>query len=104
MNVDRVDSSGKNTGHAIIQVDDAGENCIILFGGANREMVRAYIDRAFSGFGKNDFLALQNEVNEIPYMMESAAARGLYVVFNPAPFSSCKCQWVYRNPRCMVRR
>ena len=86
VNVDRVDSSGKNTGHAIIQVDDAGENCIILFGGANREMDRAYIDRAFSGFGKNDFLALQNEVNEIPYMMESAAARGLYVVFNPAPF------------------
>ncbi|MDR1621472.1 MAG: ribokinase [Synergistaceae bacterium] len=86
VNVDRVDASGKNTGHAIIQVDEKGENCIILFGGANREMDRPYIDRAFDGFGKGDFLVLQNEVNEIPYMMELAAAEGLYVVFNPAPF------------------
>jgi ribokinase len=86
VNVDRVDSSGKNTGHAIIQVDGEGENCIILFGGANREMDRPYIDRALSGFGKDDFLVLQNEVNEIAYMMESAAARGLCIVFNPAPF------------------
>jgi ribokinase len=86
VNVDRVDSSGKNTGHAIIQVDQEGENCIILFGGANGEMDRPYIDRAISGFGENDFLVLQNEVNEIAYMMESAAAQGLYVVFNPAPF------------------
>jgi ribokinase len=86
VNVDRVDSSGKNTGHAVIQVDDKGENCIILFGGANQEMDRPYIDKAFAGFGKNDFLVLQNEVNEIAYMVESAAAKGLYVVFNPAPF------------------
>jgi ribokinase len=86
VNVDRVDSSAKNTGHAIIQVNEEGENCIILFGGANREMDRPYVDRAFDGFGENDFLVLQNEVNEIPYMMESAAAKGLYVVFNPAPF------------------
>ncbi|MDR1379275.1 MAG: ribokinase [Synergistaceae bacterium] len=86
VNVDRVDSSGKNTGHAIIQVDSEGENCIILFGGANSEMDRPYIDSAFSGFGKNDFLVLQNEVNEIEYMIESAVAEGLYVVFNPAPF------------------
>jgi ribokinase len=86
VNVDRVDSSGKNTGHAVIQVDDKGENCIILFGGANQEMDRPYIDKAFAGFEKNDFLVLQNEVNEISYMVESAAAKGLYVVFNPAPF------------------
>ncbi|MDR2179975.1 MAG: ribokinase [Synergistaceae bacterium] len=102
VNVDRVDSSGTNTGHAIIQVDGKGENCILLFGGANRELDRAYIDRAFSGFGKGDFLVLQNEVNEIAYMMESAAARGLYLVFNPAPFSPEVARYPLDRVDCFV--
>ena len=31
------------TGHAIIQVDKTGQNCILLYGGANRAVTEDYI-------------------------------------------------------------
>ena len=74
------------TGHAIIQVDRAGENCIVLYPSANAQISRAAIDTALSHFNKGDFLLLQNEINNIPYLMEEADKRGLHTCFNPAPF------------------
>ena len=60
------------TGHAIIQKTDSGENCILLYGGANRQITQAQIDRTLSRFGSGDALVLQNEINELPYLMERA--------------------------------
>lgn len=81
-----VDVGTEPTGHAVIQVDDAGENAIVLFGGANRAQSRDRIDAALSGFGEGDWLLLQNEINETAYIMEAARRRGMRVVLNPAPF------------------
>jgi ribokinase len=81
-----VDSSGSATGHAIIQVNAAGENCIIIHPGANFELDRNFIDNALSSFGEGDFLVLQNEVNNVPYAMEAASRKGLRIAFNLAPF------------------
>jgi ribokinase len=86
VDVSFVDSSGSAAGHAIIQVNSAGENCIILHAGANRELDKTFIDRAIGGFGEGDFLVLQNEVNGIPYMMKRAREKKLRVAFNLAPF------------------
>ena len=35
------------TGNAVIQVAESGENCILLFAGANRRNTPAYIRRCF---------------------------------------------------------
>jgi ribokinase len=82
-----VDRFGSATGHAIIQVDSAGQNCIILHKGANHEIDRPLIDGALSGFGEGDFLVLQNEVSGIEHAMRGAAGRGMKIAFNLAPFS-----------------
>lgn len=74
------------TGHAIIQVDRSGQNSIVLFGGTNRAVTQEYIDEVLDGFGKGDVIVLQNEVNMLPQIIESAAARGLRIVLNPSPF------------------
>jgi ribokinase len=81
----RVLVSETATGRAIIQVDSAGQNCIILFGGANRAIGRADIDAFLSGWGKGDSLLLQNEVSEIGYAIEKASALGIRVYLNPSP-------------------
>ena len=75
------------SGHAIIQVDETGQNSIILFGGANRKFEEEYIDGVLNQFTIGDILILQNEINAIPYILETAKNKGLKVFFNPAPMS-----------------
>ncbi len=73
------------TGNAIIQNDSAGDNCILLYGGANRAVTRTHVDEALAHFGEGDVIFLQNEVSMLDYMIEQAHARGLYVVLTPSP-------------------
>ena len=74
------------SGHTVIQVDEGGENCIILYGGANRRMTPEFVERVFESFGEGDWLVLQNEVNLLPQIVAAGAARGMRVVLNPSPF------------------
>lgn len=73
------------SGHAMIQVDSQGQNSILLFGGANREVQKQEIHEALHSFTAGDWLLLQNEINEIPYLMEQAKEKGMHIAFNPAP-------------------
>lgn len=75
------------SGHAIIQLSDKGENSILLYRGANGTMNKAYVDEVLSHFGAGDVLVLQNELNLVPYIIDRAAARGMRILFNPAPFT-----------------
>ena len=73
------------TGHAIIQRDDAGNNCILLYGGANRAVTRDMIDATLAHFSAGDVLLLQNEISEGHYAALCAKERGMRVVLNPSP-------------------
>ena len=86
VDVSRVRVDEGRSGHTIIQVDSHGQNSIILFGGTNRAVTSAYIDEALEGYGEGDLIVLQNEVNMLPQIIESAAARGMRVVLNPSPY------------------
>ncbi len=74
------------TGHAIIQVDPSGRNCILLFGGANRCIDPAFVGEVLSDFDAGDWLVLQNEISSLPYLIETAKTKGMTVVLNPSPF------------------
>lgn len=74
------------TGNAIIQVSEKGENCIILYPGANREQTEEYIDEVLKGFGEGDVLLLQNEINLLDYLISKGAEKGMKIVLNPSPF------------------
>lgn len=74
------------SGHTIIQVDKKGQNCILLYGGANRSMTKEFIDEVFSHFEKGDYLLLQNEVNLVEYMVDMAYEKGMKIILNPSPF------------------
>lgn len=76
-----------HTGHAIIQVDKKGQNCILLYGGANQEITTDYIDDVLAHFEKGDMLLLQNEINNIDYIIKKAAEKGMVLAINPSPIS-----------------
>ncbi|MBR7078882.1 MAG: ribokinase [Clostridia bacterium] len=80
-----VEISGGPSGHAIIQVDKTGQNSIILFPGANREIDSSSIERALENFEEGDYLILQNEISRIPEIMKAGASKGMKIVFNPSP-------------------
>lgn len=75
------------TGHAIIQVNNEGQNCILLFGGANQQITHEQIDETLSHFAPGDILVLQNEISHLSYLMESAGKKGLTIIFNPSPMT-----------------
>lgn len=75
------------TGHAIIQVDQNAQNCILLYGGANQMLTEAFVDEVLSHFEKGDVLLLQNEVNLLPYIVDRAYEKGMQIALNPSPFN-----------------
>lgn len=75
------------TGHAVIQINTEAQNCILLYGGANQCVTRAQINKTLDCFAPGDFLVLQNEINELDYLITSASRRGLIIVMNPSPMT-----------------
>ena len=75
------------TGNAIIQNDKSGDNCILLYGGANQAITREQVDEVMAHFEKSDYIVLQNEINELGYIMEKAHEKGLVTVLNPSPMN-----------------
>lgn len=96
--VDFLNESGVNTkfvkifsdiksGHAIIQNDDEGDNCILLYGGANQAITKEQVDETMEEFSAGDYLVLQNEINELKYIVEKAHEKGMQIVLNPSPMN-----------------
>jgi len=92
------------SGHAIIQVNKAGENAILLFGGANQQVTEADAERVIATFGHGDFLLMQNEISAtaaITYFNSrdgsgtnrrsmSAGVRTGLPIFGPSPASKAR--------------
>ena len=75
------------TGNAIIQNDDEGDNCIVLFGGANQAITKEQVDEVFKDFINEDYLLIQNEINELSYIVEKAKEEGMKIILNPSPMN-----------------
>lgn len=76
------------TAHAIINVDDSGENAIVVFPGANQKQSLTKAKTAIATAQKGDILLLQNETNLQVEVAQEAKRRGMYVIYSAAPFSA----------------
>lgn len=76
------------SGHAIIQVDDQGENSIILYAGANHSFTPEDLVGCLQTAQVGAWLLLQNECSCTKEMIELAVARDLNIAFNPAPMNA----------------
>lgn len=75
------------SGNAIIQVEESGENSILLFGGANQAISIDQIRAVYDSLEPGDLVLLQNELNDTALLIEEAAKRKLRVALNAAPFT-----------------
>jgi len=85
VNLTQLERSDNVSGHAIIQVDNHGQNCILLYGGTNQALTEDYIDRALDAFGSDGLVLVQNETNLVGSIIKKAHKRGLQVAINAAP-------------------
>lgn len=73
------------SGHAVIQVNDEGTNAIVVTGGANRVLTNDDVQTALDSVQADDWLLLQNEINDLESVLRQARERGCRVAFNVAP-------------------
>ncbi|MBR3271772.1 MAG: ribokinase, partial [Clostridia bacterium] len=85
VDISRIKRTDGASGHAIIQVNAEGNNSIIILAGANGTITYADADAALSGYGKGDWLVLQNEISSLDYIIRTAHEKGMTVVLNPSP-------------------
>ena len=82
--VKRVD---ERNGHAIIQVSKDGDNTIFLYRGSNGVFTTEQIENTLSEFSNGDILVLQNEINNLDYIVKKAHQAEMTIVLNPSPFN-----------------
>lgn len=82
----RIQTIEGSSGHAIIQVEPNGQNCILLFPGTNHQLTTDYIEAFLSDAEAGDLLVLQNEVNALNEIFETAHQKQMQIAFNPSPF------------------
>lgn len=87
-----VDASSVNTvdtftGTALITVDGAGANTIVVVPGANESVSSAIVDKALNRYEIPGVLLLQHEIPAatVHYAARTAKKRGWLVILNPAP-------------------
>lgn len=88
VDVSQVGVSGEvRSGNALIQNDSEGDNCIILYPGANFAITREQVDETLKNFGAGDYILLQNEISELSYIVKQAKDKGMTIVLNPSPMN-----------------
>lgn len=88
VDIEKVAVTETPTGHAIIYVDDSGENNIVLNGGANQNFTDAAIDDALADATTSDWLLFQNETNNVDHALKVAQQHGMKIAYAAAPFDA----------------
>ena len=98
VDVSKIKFTDNSDGHAIIQVDENGENSILLFAGTNASFTKEYVKEILEDAKEGDILLLQNEINCLNELFKTAKEKGMLIAFNPSPFSES----IYSLPLCDV--
>lgn len=76
------------SGQAIIQVDPDGQNCIIVYGGANMQITKDDIDTYLQALSPGDLALCQNETSHVDYFIQQCHEKSIKVAFNPSPITA----------------
>lgn len=87
INIENIMISEVTTGHAVIQVDDEGENAICIHGGANQTLKKSDINQTIKNFNTGSVIMVQNETNELAHILKTAATQGMFICLNPSPIT-----------------
>lgn len=87
-NISGVQKYSSKTGMAFIEVNEAGNNRIVIYGGANDLLDSSHIDAFLDKYGSFFLIALlQNEIpgESIEYAIKALKKAGKTIIYDPAP-------------------
>lgn len=94
----------ERSGHAIIQVEPKGQNCILVYPGTNGKLTDAYVDEVLTQMEPDDVLLMQNETNLVAETIRKAHDRGIRVAWNASPVNDTmnsdlldRIKWLFVN-------
>ncbi len=88
VNIEFIDEINVPTGHAVIYVDDSGENSIVLYSGANTALQESRVKAALENAAAGNWLLLQNEITLGVFAAEIAREKGMKIAYAAAPFEA----------------
>ncbi len=89
LTLDGIKTVDEHTGHAVILVDDAAENQIVLYGGSNQTFTMDQIEAALKRADpKTDWVICQNETNLVHELAQSARQKNFRTAYSAAPFEA----------------
>lgn len=89
LTLEGIKSVQDHTGHAVILVDDAAENQIVLYGGSNQAFTMDQIEAALKRADpKTDWVICQNETNLVHELAQSARQKNFRTAYSAAPFEA----------------
>lgn len=105
VNTDNVDMDETVSSGIAVIVVVGGDNRIILDAGANANVSKGLVDKAFSQAEAGDFVICQLEIAQdiVAYAFQKAKKKGLTTVLNPAPAAEVQesimqyCDWFIPN-------
>lgn len=88
-----------NTGCAFINVDETGENSIVVVSGANQKITKEMIDNNINLIEEADIIVMQLEIpiEVVTYAAKLAKERGKLVILDPAPAVSDLNEELFSN-------
>jgi ribokinase len=89
LTLDGIKTVDTHTGHAVILVDDAAENQIVLNGGSNRSFTLDQIEKVLeTADPKTDWVICQNETNLVHELARLARKKNFRTAYSAAPFEA----------------
>lgn len=76
-----------HTGQTFIQTTEQGVKNKVRYHGANFSFESNFLATIFDTVQQGDLLLIQNEINDIPRILEQAHSAKIDVTFHPSPFS-----------------
>lgn len=100
VDISRIRAADCPTGRAIIQVEDSGQNAILLYPGANAAALDPM--QALEGCGAGDWLLVQNETAGTGDVFREAVRRNMKVAVNPSPFDERAAALPLEQAACLL--
>ena len=88
LSVDNISMLDVATGHAVVMIDPAGENAIVIHPGANRNIAERAVTAALVSAKPGDWIVVQNETNQQGFALKQGRKQDLKTAYIAAPFDA----------------